>query len=59
MDGNQGRLMITYGKPHKEVSSDTLSRWIKGELSNAGIDVTIFQAHISEQLQRARPDSMG
>ena len=45
MDGNQGRLIITYGKPHKEASSDTLSRWIKGELSNAGIDSTIFQAH--------------
>ena len=45
MDGNQGRLMITYDKPHKEASSDTLSRWIKGELPNAGIDVTIFQAH--------------
>ena len=42
MDGNQSRLMITYSKPHKEASSDTLSRWIKGELSNAGIDVTIF-----------------
>ena len=42
---NQGRLTITYGKPHKEASSDTLSRWINGELSNAGIDVTIFQAN--------------
>ena len=29
MDGNQARLMITYGKAHKEASSDTLSRWIK------------------------------
>ena len=44
MDENQGRLMITYGKP-QEASSDTLSRWMKGELSNAGIDVTIFQAN--------------
>ena len=45
MDGSQGRLMITYGRPHVEAYSGTLSRWIKGELSNAGIDVTIFQAH--------------
>ena len=45
MDRNQGRLMITYGKPHKEISSETLSRWMKGELSNARIDITIFQAH--------------
>ena len=45
IDGSQGRLMITYGKLHKEASSDILSRWIKGELPNTGIDVTIFQAH--------------
>ena len=32
MDGRQGRPMITYGTPLKEASSDTLSRWIKGEL---------------------------
>ena len=32
MDGSQDRLMITYGKPHKEASSDTLSWWIKGPL---------------------------
>ena len=45
MEGSQGRLMITYGKPHKEASSDTPSRWVKGELSNTGINVNIFQAH--------------
>ena len=45
MVGSQDRLMITYGKPHKEISLDTLFRQIKGKLSNAGFDVTIFQAH--------------
>ena len=45
MNGNHGRLMITYLKPHKETSSDTLSRSIKGELSNMRIDVIIFQTH--------------
>ena len=43
MDGRQGRPMITYGTPFKEASSDTLSRWIKGELSNAEIGADIFQ----------------
>ena len=45
MNRSQGRLIITYRKPLKEFSSDTLSRWIKGELSNVAVDVTIFQAH--------------
>ena len=35
--------MITYGKPHKEASSDTLSRR-KGKLPNVEINVNIFQA---------------
>lgn len=42
MDGRQGRLMITYGTPLKEASSDTPSRWIKGKLSNAETDANIF-----------------
>ena len=56
---NQGRLTITYGKPHKEASSDTLSRWINGELSNAGIHVTIFQANSCRSASIAKPDSKG
>ena len=36
--------MIAYGKPHKEASSDTLSR-IKGKLPNLEINVNIFEAH--------------
>ena len=44
MDGSQGRLMITHGRPHKEASSVILSRCIKGELSNTRIDVNISQA---------------
>ena len=42
MAGSQDRLMITYGTPLKEAFSDTLSRCIKGELSNAEIDANIF-----------------
>ena len=45
MDGNQVGLMITYSQPHKEATSDTLSRWIKGEMSNVRIDIIFFQAH--------------
>ena len=59
MDGNQGRLMITYGKPHKETSSDTLSMWIKGELSNTGIDVTILQAHSCRAASTSKPRQQG
>nr|CAI5822135.1 unnamed protein product [Callosobruchus analis] len=38
-------LFLTYGKPHRIATKQTLSRWVKDTLSNAGIDTSIFQAH--------------
>ena len=38
-------LIISYGKPHKPVSSETISRWIKDELSKAGVDTSVSKAH--------------
>ena len=51
--------MITYGKPHKEISSETLSRWMKGELSNARIDITIFQAHSCREASTSKARQQG
>ena len=39
------RLLISFNKPYKGVSKDTLSRWIKSTLCEAGIDVAVFSAH--------------
>ena len=39
------RLFISFVKPHRAVSSATISRWIKTVLSDAGIDTSIFKAH--------------
>lgn len=38
-------LFISHKKPHHAVSTQTISRWIKNVLREAGIDVTIFTAH--------------
>ena len=35
-------LFITTSKPYRPVSTDTLARWIKSVLHDAGIDMTIF-----------------
>ena len=42
---NSSRLFITYIKPHKEASRDTISRWTKAVMKEAGIDMTVFAAH--------------
>lgn len=38
-------LFITYKRPHKPVTSQTISRWIKDMLAESGVDVTRFSAH--------------
>ncbi|KAJ8042075.1 hypothetical protein HOLleu_13053 [Holothuria leucospilota] len=43
--GSESQLFISYVPPHKPVSRDTLSRWIKEILDVAGIDTTQYSAH--------------
>lgn len=38
-------LFLSVNKPHKPVSSSTLSRWLKCILQKAGIDISSFQGH--------------
>jgi len=42
---NENKLLISYQKPHKAVSKDTVSRWIKTVMLKAGIDTNIYGAH--------------
>lgn len=42
---NETRLFISFKKPYKEVTSQTLSRWIKKTLQDSGVDVNIFDAY--------------
>ena len=43
--GDLTGLFITTAKPYRKISKDTLSRWVKGILKGAGIDMTIFSPH--------------
>ena len=38
-------LLITTSKPSRPASKDTLAKWIKSVLHDAGIDITIFTPH--------------
>ena len=38
-------LIITYGKPHKNVSAESIWRWVKEELTHAAIDTNIYKPH--------------
>ena len=43
--GQETQLLISFQKPYKEVSTDTICSWAKTVLSQAGIDTAIFSAH--------------
>lgn len=43
--GDEKHLLISYTKPHKRISTQTVSRWIKTTLAAAGIDVNVYKAH--------------
>ena len=42
MRGTTQELILTTQKPYKAASRDTISRWMKEVLRNAGIDTTVF-----------------
>ena len=42
---NEEQLFIRLQKPYVGVSTDTIARWLKLVMSEAGIDVTVFSAH--------------
>ena len=39
------QLFISYQKPYRPISKDTLARWLRDILTRAGIDTEIFAAH--------------
>jgi len=39
------QLLLSFVQPHKPVTPDTIARWIRGVLADAGIDTSRFGAH--------------
>ena len=43
--GQERALLISYQKPHKQVTTATISRWIKNTMAAAGINTDVYKAH--------------
>ena len=43
--GDCKQLLLSFQKPYQAVSKDTVSRWLKLVLKQAGIDISMFKAH--------------
>ena len=43
--GDSKLFFVSFVKPHKSVTAQTLARWVKEILTTAGIDPVIWQPH--------------
>ena len=43
--GQGTSLFISFCKPHRAVSKDTIARWVKEVMRKSGIDISIFKPH--------------
>jgi site-specific recombinase XerD len=44
-DKTESKLLISYMKPHKAVTKDTISRWIKTVMERSGINISKYGPH--------------
>ena len=45
ISGSKNPLFLSYIKPRGPVTSNSLARWVKSTLAQAGIDMRNFKAH--------------
>ena len=53
------QLWVSYIKPFKEVTKQTLSRWLKELLNLAGIDTLCFTGHSTRMASSSKVNAMG
>ena len=45
LKGTSSKLFVSYKQPHKEVSKETVARWVRIGLALCGVNTSIFMAH--------------
>ena len=58
-DCHSDTLLISFMKPYRKVSNDTIARWIKTVLHLAGIDTSIFKAHSTTSASTSAATKLG
>jgi len=51
-------LLLSYVKPYKSVTRDTISRWVKVILLRSGVDTKIFSAHSLRSASSSKAKAM-
>jgi len=55
----KNQLLLSYIKPHKEISAKTVSKWITDILDMAGIDIGTFSGHSTRSAASSKAKSCG
>lgn len=55
----KNQLLLSYVKPHKEISAKTVSKWITDILDMAGIDTKTFSGHSTRSAASSKEKSCG
>ena len=53
------QLWVGLVKPHKPIGKQTLSRWLKELLKNAGIDTSVFTGNSTRMASVSKANAMG
>lgn len=55
----ENNLFLAIKKPHKHVTSQTISKWIKTVLYDSGIDVSVFSSHSTRHAATSKAYTKG
>ena len=55
----ESQVLVSFVKPHKAVTSSTVSRWLKEGLAVAGIDARMFKGHSTRTASSTKSDVTG
>lgn len=57
--GCEDKLLLSYQKPYKPISKDTLARWMRDVLTRANVDTQVFGAHSTRAASTSAAASRG
>ncbi|CAH1999730.1 unnamed protein product [Acanthoscelides obtectus] len=52
-------LFLTFKKPHRAATTQSISRWLKGVLNRSGVDTDVFSAHSTRHASTSAADRKG
>ena len=55
----ESKLFVSFVKPHKKVSKDTIGRWVKLGLRCAGVNETVYKAHSTRMASASKAAASG